>query len=350
MGWRTDFNKKTVSIAEFQNLLPRDRIIPIDKPSFAAVADAPDYMRAREPVIALEIGGEARAYPLAMLMWHEIVNDVVGGLPVTVTFCPLCNSAVTFDRTVDGEVLTFGTSGNLRNSDLVMWDRQTESWWQQITGEALVGELVGTRLRLIPAAIVSWETFAAEYPDGGILLRERSPSGAYVRSYDDPPYAGYDDVENSPFAFTGEADGRLLPMARVVAIEADGVSVAYPFDFLRGTPVVNDRVGELHVVVLFDNGTLSPFLGGRGGEVASGSTTVFDRRLGERVLTFEASAEGVKDVETGSVWSRSGRAVSGPLEGSALSPVVHGNHFWFAWAVFRPEAEVRRGGGAAASS
>ena len=103
-------------------------------------------MSETEPVIGLVVNGDARAYPLKILIWHEIVNDTVGGVPVTVTYCPLCNSAIVFERTVDGRVLDFGTTGKLRNSDLVMYDRQTESWWQQFSGTAIVGAMTGTKL------------------------------------------------------------------------------------------------------------------------------------------------------------------------------------------------------------
>ena len=134
-GWKTDFSKHSVPFTEIRSGgPPRDGIPPIDNPAFKLVSNAPEYLADDEPVVSLEIHAEAKAYPLAILMWHEIVNDELGGIPVTVTFCPLCNTAIVFDRRLDGEVFDFGTSSLLRNSDLVMWDRQTESWWQQITG------------------------------------------------------------------------------------------------------------------------------------------------------------------------------------------------------------------------
>ena len=155
--WRTDFSRHTVRYDEIQSGgPPRDGIPPIDFPEFASIAQAPEYMDPLEPVIALEIDGDARAYPLAVLIWHEIVNDKVGGIPVSITYCPLCNTAITFDRRVGDRVLDFGTSGMVRKSDLVMWDRQTESWWQQITGEAIVGELTNTKLNFIVAPLISW--------------------------------------------------------------------------------------------------------------------------------------------------------------------------------------------------
>jgi hypothetical protein len=156
IGWKTDFSKHSVPLSEIiPGGPPRDGIPPIDRPVFETVAQADAWLKPQEPLIHFAVGNDVRAYPLQILIWHEIVNDEVGGIPVMVTFCPLCNTAIAFDRRVAGRVLDFGTTGNLRHSDLIMWDRQTESWWQQMTGEAIVGELTGMRLTLLPATIVS---------------------------------------------------------------------------------------------------------------------------------------------------------------------------------------------------
>jgi len=136
-GWRTDFTKHAVSLTEFQDGgPPRDGIPPIDDPKPVALASGDRFLTPHEPVIAVQVGGQARAYPEQILVWHEIVNDDLGGIPIAVSYCPLCNSAIVFDRHVGAQTLTFGTTGKLRNSDLVMWDRQTQSWWQQFTGTA----------------------------------------------------------------------------------------------------------------------------------------------------------------------------------------------------------------------
>ena len=166
-GWETDFSFHTVP---FDSILsggpPRDGIPPIDNPTFVEIKDADEWLETLEPVVSFELNGDARAYPLQILMWHEIVNCTVGGAPVSVTFCPLCNSAIVFDRNFNDLVLTFGTSGMLRNSDLIMWDRQTETWWQQLTGEGIIGQLAGHKLTFIPAQIISWEDFKAANPKG----------------------------------------------------------------------------------------------------------------------------------------------------------------------------------------
>ena len=298
------------------------------------MSDDPDWLADREPVIALQIGDDARAYPLQIMTWHEIVNDIVGGEPVIVTFCPLCNSAIAFERRMGNTINSFGVSGLLRYSDLIMYDRDTDSWWQQILGEAIVGELTGTRLPKVPASIISWADFRQNYPDGQVLTRDTG----FTRQYGRNPYTGYDDIDSSPFLFVGPEDGRLRPVERVAAVELGGESVAYPFLRLEETPVVNDDIGGTPVVVFFSPGTTSAL---DGSVIAAsrdvGATGVYDRRLGDQTLTFRPDSGAFIDEETGSTWNVLGRAVDGPLTGETLTPIVHGNHFWFAWAAFKPE-------------
>lgn len=339
MGWDTDFTKLSVSLDEIMSGgPPRDGIPPIDEPEYAPVSSPPPYMFGQEPVIALEIDGDARAYPLAVLIWHEIVNDEVGGVPVTVTYCPLCNTAITFDRRVDGRVLDFGTSGLLRNSDLVMWDRQTETWWQQITGEGIVGELTGTKLTFIPSPLIAWEDFVAAFPDGQVLTRNTG----YSRGYGQPPYGGYDDIQGQPFLFRGEIDSRLPAMERVIGLEIDGETVAYPFNILDDNPVFHDIVGGQSLVVFFDDGTESAFAGAGGSDrLIVGSTSVYEPLVDGEEVSFISESGKILDEATGSEWNILGQAVSGPLEGTQLPAVVHANHFWFAWQAFNPETEVR---------
>ena len=213
-GWETDFSRHTVPFDEIlSGGVPRDGIPSIDNPKFTTPEAANEWLSDEEPVIAFELGGDARAYPLKILTQHEIVNDEVAGVPVAVTFCPLCNSAVVFGRTLDGVLHDFGVSGNLRKSDLIMYDRQTQTWWQQITGDAIVGELAGKTLPFFPASIISWGDFKAANPTGEVLSRDTG----FGRNYDRLPYAGYDRADNPPFLFDGDLDGRLLPKERVAA-------------------------------------------------------------------------------------------------------------------------------------
>jgi hypothetical protein len=298
------------------------------------VSEADDWLGEDWPVMLFKLNDDARAYPLAILIHHEIVNDVVDGRPVALTFCPLCNATIAFDRTLpDGTLLDFGTTGNLRNSDLVMYDRQTNSWWQQFTGEAIVGELTGTRLEFLPSQIIAWSDFKDLYPDGKVLSRDTG----YNRSYGRNPYSGYDSINNYPFLYEGDLDGRLPPVERVVAIQLDGIDVAYPFTVLNEIRVVNDEVAGTPLVVFWKGGTRTTF-GNSDREV--GSTSVFLRKLGDQVLTFQAEEDGFRDNQTGSLWNIIGEAIDGPLNGQRLEPIVAGEHFWFAWAVFRPDTIV----------
>src|SRR3990172_6822387 len=210
--WKTNFKKASVPLTEIRSGgPPKDGIPPIDKPKFESVADAGKWLKPSEPVVIFERGGEARAYPLQILIWHEIVNDTVGGIPASVTFCPLCNTSITFDRRLDGQVLDFGTTGKLHKSALVMYDRQTESWWWQVSGMAIVGDLTGKRLTVLPSQIISWETFRGARPGGKVLSRDTGHSRPYGRN----PYVGYDNINSSPFLYTGGRDSRLRPMERV---------------------------------------------------------------------------------------------------------------------------------------
>ena len=237
----TDFSRHSVPYSEIlSGGPPKDGIPAIDDPRFVSVEDVDSWLEPKEPVILFRVGDDVRAYPIQIVMWHEIVNDTVGGVPVVVTFCPLCNTAIAFERTVDGKELTFGTTGRLRLSNLIMYDRQTESWWQQATGKAIAGEFTGEQLDFRPASIISWEDFKSAHPDAKVLSRETG----FSRSYGQNPYAGYDDIDNSPFLDEGpKTPGVLPPMARVITVDSGGEAVAYPYDVLQRARVVNDIVG-----------------------------------------------------------------------------------------------------------
>ena len=334
----TDFDRALVDLREIRSGgPPRDGIPPVDDPRFVSAAEAGEWLDPREPVIVLDVGTEARAYPLQIMTWHEIVNDTVGGVPVSVTFCPLCNAAIVFDRRLDGRVLDFGTTGRLRKSDLVMYDRQTESWWQQFTGQAIVGTLAGDVLTRLPASIVAFEDFRTLHPQGVLLSRDTG----HRRDYGRNPYAGYDDIDGHPFLFSDEVDDRLPAMERVLNVSAGGVHRLYPFSRLTTKPVVNDTVGGVAVVVLSRAGTLSALDRSRIAESRTvPSATAWVRTLDGRELSFRARDGVLEDEQTGSRWSLLGQAVSGPLAGRRLAPVDSGVHFAFAWLAFNPDSEI----------
>ena len=227
---QTDFTRHSVDLEEiFSGGPPKDGIPSIDDPQFVPVAEA--KLPPKEPVIGLTVGDDTRAYPLRILIWHEIVNDVVGGVPVAVTFCPLCNTGIVFDRRLDGRVLEFGTTGKLRHSDLVMYDRATESWWQQFLGEAIVGELTGKQLAMLPARLESFANFKERAPEGRVQVAGDS----FMRAYGHNPYAGYDSSP-APFLYRGDLPEEIAPLARVVRVG----DKAWALDLLRAKGEITD--------------------------------------------------------------------------------------------------------------
>jgi hypothetical protein len=336
--WHTDFTRHSVSLSEFEPGGPRaDGIPPIDDPRFVDRRAGDRFLEAREPVIAVVVRGRARAYPLQILIWHEIVNDRLGGRPIAVTYCPLCNSSLVFDRRAAGRVLTFGTTGLLRNSDLVMWDRQTQSWWQQFTGEALVGRLTGTRLKPLEAQTLSWRDFRARYPNGDVLSRKTG----FDRPYGDNPYQGYDS-RDEPLFSPDRTDRRLRAVERVAAVHVGRDTAVVPFSRLAREPVVQARVGDRPAVVLYKRGVVSVLDQGYIPDSRDvGTAAAFDRRVRGHTLDFAAADDGVfTDRQTGSRWDITGRSIGGELRGTQLRALRHDEQFWFALAAFLPHARV----------
>ncbi|WP_448543034.1 DUF3179 domain-containing (seleno)protein [Roseiflexus sp.] len=334
----TDFSKHSVPYSEIlSGGPPKDGIPSIDDPDFQSINEADEWLEDREPVVFVQVGDDARAYPIQILIWHEIVNDVIGGEPLLVSFCPLCNTAIAFKRTFNGQVLDFGTTGRLRYSNLIMYDRQTETWWQQATGNAIAGEFTGAQLELYPAAIISWADFKNLHPNGRVLSRNTG----YSRDYGKNPYFGYDDINQSPFLFDGTTPDQLPPMARVLTVDLNGEAVAYPYDVLEKLHVVNDVVGGGEIVVLWAEGAASALDRGRIAEGRDvGSAVAYARLLDNQTLDFEFRGGTFFDTQTGSEWNILGQAVSGKLAGKQLTPIVSINHFWFSWAAFKPETRI----------
>jgi len=251
----TDFSKHSVSYDEIlSGGPPKDGIPAIDAPSYVSIEEASEWINDREPIIAVEVDGTVRAYPLQILIWHEIVNDELNEKPLVVSFCPLCNTAIAFEREFDGQILDFGTTGRLRYSNLIMYDRQSETWWQQATGVGIAGKYTDEQLTFYPAVMISWVDFKSQYPDGDVLSKETG----FNRSYGRNPYAGYDDINQTPFLFTGELYEDLLPaMARVLTIELNGETVAYPYTVLEDVVTINDEVGSESIVVFWTEGMAS---------------------------------------------------------------------------------------------
>jgi hypothetical protein len=283
-----------------------------------------------DAVVAVERDGEARAYPLRLLNWHEVVNDSLGG-PLLVTYCPLCGSGVTAVRTVDGEETTFGVSGLLFRDALVMYDERTESLWSQIAAAAIQGEKVGTTLELVPSALTTWAEFREQYPEGVVLLPPPESSTVTgrnsTRDYNRNPYAGYES--SSDIGIGGSEsfdDDRLHPKTTVVGVEHGGVARAYPLEPVQQVGVVNDEVGGLPVVVAAtDSGTLVAYV----------------REVDGETLAFERESDGFL-AAGGSRWRLlGGLAVDGPHEGTRLQQAnTVAQEFFFSWLNFHPETEV----------
>lgn len=337
-GWKTNVDKRSIDLSELMSGGPaKDGIPSIDDPKFVAVDNAGKWLQPGEPVISLKLGSDVRAYPLQILMWHEIVNDQVGGQNVTITFCPLCYTAIAFDRRLEGKVYSFGVSGMLRHSDMVMYDRQTESWWQQISGEAIVGDLTGKTLKQFLTQIVSFGQFSEAHPRGLVLSRETGFSRDYGRN----PYVGYDDIDDVPFLFKGKTDKRLRPMEKVIAVELGSTARAYPHSITKQRRVIQDRIGSTEIVIFHADGAASALDKERISESKEvGSTGVFEPFIDGRKLTFIYEKSDFVDQQTGSRWNIFGKAISGKLTGSELKQIPHGDYFAFAWLVFKPETKI----------
>jgi len=345
--------------------------------SYVSQAEAQAWLEPQEPVIAMNIAGAARAYPLQILTWHEIANDQLANVPIAVTFCPLCNSALAFDRRIPvqddaladvamfnsdvttvaldddfvaayqrqtGDVpaaqaipVTFGVSGLLYNSNLLMFDSETSTLWSQLLGEGNVGTLTDVELLRYPAQIVSFAEFQEAFPEGDVLSRDTG----YSRGYGRNPYVGYDDIDSPAFLFRGETDGRLPPKERVISVVQGSSSVAYPFSELAQARVIQDQIVDTPVVVFWQEGTASALDQAVIAESTDvGGAGIFDRQVDGRVVDFMWNGEAFVDTQTGSTWNMLGHATTGELEGSQLTPVIHDNTLWFAWAAFKPETRI----------
>jgi len=321
---KTDFSVTSIDLDEIMSGgPPKDGIPSIDEPKFETIETAADWLGETEPVIVLAHDSEARAYP--------------GDLPVSVTFCPLCNASIVFDRRLDGVVYDFGTTGRLRKSDMVMYDRQTESWWQQFTGEGIVGEMTGAKLKQIPSAIVSFASFARYHPAGQVLSKETG----FRRRYGQNPYRGYDDINSAPFLYRGEIDSRLPPMERVLSVRAAEQTLLFTLSALQDTPVLNTVFNKMPLTV-FAFETMNSALDDasiRDSKMIP-AAAVYSPIVDGKPLEFDFREGAAVDQQTGSRWNIMGTAIEGPMKGKSLVQIDGGVHFAFAWLAFDPEAEI----------
>lgn len=314
--------EKTRSIVPLNQIVsggpPRDGIPSIDEPKFVSAQEAD--LQNGDLVLGLEINGDVRAYPLDILVWHEIVNDVVGGEPVAVTYCPLCFTNQVFERTVEGEVVEFGTSGKLYNSNLVMYDRSTESYWSQAMGKAIVGERTGYVLERVPFDVAYWEDWKAINPNTKVLSQDTG----FGRPYGADPYGDYYTSQSIYFPISNH-DDRLGVKEIIVGLEHNEVYRAYSLSRIEEQHVINDDLAGKPVLLA----SHYPFM-----------ARAFDRTIDGQVLEFEYDDGVMTDKQTGSVWNFDGVAEQGELAGKRLERLPFDQGFWFEWAAFHPETEV----------
>jgi hypothetical protein len=303
---------------------PPDGIPSIDNPKFISVQEASKFLEDSELVLGLNINGDIRAYPLQILVWHEIVNDEIGSIPVAVTYCPLCFTNQVFNRTIDDrkEVVEFGTSGKLYNSNLVMYDRTSKSLWSQAMAEGIVGKYAGTKLERVPFDVAYWKEWKQLYPDSKILSRDTGSN----RPYGVDPYGDY--YTNSDVLFPiSNRDDRFGLKEIVVGFENKGQYKAYKLQEIEDNKVINDQVNGKSIT-LFSS---YPFMIRAYDPIAEGQTLEF---------TYNPKSKNFLDEQTGSEWNFEGKAISGQMKGKQLTRLPFDEGFWFEWVAFHPKTEI----------
>ena len=315
------------------NIVPLDRIVSggpppdgipsIDKPKFISIQDANKYLEDSELVLGLSINGDVRAYPLQILVWHEIVNDKVGDVPVAVTYCPLCFTNQVFNRTLDnGQILEFGTSGKLYNSNLVMYDRTAKSLWSQAMAQGIVGKLAGVKLDRIPFDIAYWKEWKQLYPESKVLSRDTGST----RPYGADPYGDY--YTNGDVLFpVSNRDDRLGLKEIVIGFENNGQYKAFKLQEIENKRVINDQVNGKPIALV----SLHPFM-----------VRAYDPVVNGKVLEFSYNAKDQNfiDKQTNSLWNFEGKAISGQMKGKQLIRLSYDEGFWFEWVAFHPKTEL----------
>ncbi len=306
----------------------RDGIPALNRPAAVAAAAGDQFLAPDALVLGVSLGGQARAYPHNVLWWHEIVNDDLGGRPITVSYCPLTGSGMVYDPAIAGQTLNFGVSGLLFDNNLVLFDRATESLWSQMRVQGVCGRLAGTPAPLAPVTQSTWAGWKALHPETTVV----SFNTGFSRNYNQYPYGTYDQLNDNSLLFPQSFIDPRRPMKELVlGIVHEGTARAYPYGPLGERTVINDTVGGRAVLVVFDRAT----------EMA----IAFEREVAGRVLSFEAAeATGfpfrLRDRETGTWWNLTGTAVSGPQAGRRLSQVATYSAMWFAWASFNRGTEL----------
>jgi len=301
-------------------------ISAIVNPKFVSVEEANDFLDDNDIVFGMSLNGFVRAYTKEVLVFHEIVNDNFGDTPILVTYCPLCGTAIAFERTIDGESIRFGTSGKLHKSNLVMYDEKTDSYWTQIGGRAVVGPLTGTKLKQVQIDTMLYGDWKKLNPDSQILSRNTG----FSRPYGIDPYGNYYSSKNIGFGVNFN-DNRLHPKAMIAGVIIDEEIKAYPVIEVDKVGLVNDNVGNTGILV-----TKNPQI-----DINSGFEVnplrVFDRNLDGKILEFELMDDKLFDIQTDSEWNFDGESIDGSNKGKKLNLIVRESDMWFSWLAFYPD-------------
>jgi hypothetical protein len=325
-----DYDTQSAAAQDKESIVPLDQIISggpppdgipsIDNPKFMSLQEAEELLEDLDLVVGLNINGDIRAYPLQILVWHEIVNDIVGKTPVAVTYCPLCFTNQVFNRTLnDGRILEFGTSGKLYNSNLVMYDRTTNSLWSQAMSQAIIGKLVGVKLDRIPYDVAYWKDWKQLYPNSKVLSRDTG----FSRPYGVDPYGDYYTSVDVLFPVTNN-DDRLGLKEIVIGLENEGQYKAYRLHNVEKKKVINDQVNGKPISLF----SLNPFMARAYSPIVDGQTT----------LQFEYNVKNITlvDKQTRSQWNFDGKAIDGQMKGKQLIRLPFDQGFWFEWIAFHP--------------
>ncbi len=299
----------------------KDGIPSIDDPSYDSIAEADQYLSDDGFGLAVEVNGRHRFYPYQILVWHEIVNETFGDESLLVTYCPLCFTGIVFEREIENEIYEFGTSGKLYNSNLLMYDRTTDSLWSQALGESVVGNLTGTELVLYPSLTITWDEFKKSFSGGSVLSRDTG----FERNYTNDPYPGYYTNASIKFPISHK-DDRLHPKTIVFGMDLGDGQAAYPIESVESVGVINEEVAGKDVVVFWDDDLQTV----RG----------YFAQIDEQVLTFDKENGILVDRETKSRWNTNGEAFGGELLGSQLELAPLENHFWFSWFTTHPDTKL----------
>jgi hypothetical protein len=302
---------------------PPDGIPSIDNPKFIQIQKAEEFLEDSDLVVGLNINGDIRAYPLQILVWHEIVNDKVGNTPVAVTYCPLCFTNQVFNRTMnDGQILEFGTSGKLYNNNLVMYDRTTKSLWSQAMAQGIGGTFAGIKLERIPFDVAYWKEWKQLYPDSKVL----STDTGSTRPYGADPYGDY--YTNGEILFpVSNSDDRVGLKEIVIGLENKGQYKAFKLQEIEGKKVINNQVNGKPIVLL----SLHPFMARVYDPVVNGQTLEFNYNIKDKKFV---------DKQTNSMWNFDGKSISGQMKGKQLTRLSFDEGFWFEWVAFHPKTEL----------